>query len=123
VPNGITSEIELAWRRPRSVRKSCSSSAVSLGAGGHLNDLGKAEDERVAFVDQDDVDVAAEFLGEDRRQLEAAKAGAKDDYASGHERMISRCYWPRGAGFDRYSFDADSLLIGVTLSGSILTIR
>ncbi|HEY1669284.1 MAG TPA: hypothetical protein VGG54_26620 [Trebonia sp.] len=36
-PSGITSEISLASRRPRSTRKSCSISAVSLGAGGHLN--------------------------------------------------------------------------------------
>ena len=32
-----TSAISTASRRPRSRRKSCSSSAVSLGAGGHLN--------------------------------------------------------------------------------------
>ena len=32
-------------------------------------------------------------------------------------------YCPLGAGFDRYAFDAASSLIGVTLSGSILTIR
>jgi hypothetical protein len=29
----------------------------------------------------------------------------------------------RGAGFDRYAFEAASSLIGVTLSGSIRTIR
>src|SRR5215467_2789718 len=89
----------------------------------HHVELREAEDERVAFVDEDDVDIFAEFLGKSRRQLEAAKAGPQDDYAHRHDRMISRRYCPRGAGFDRYSFDAASLLIGVTLSGSILTIR
>src|SRR5262245_40012023 len=32
-------------------------------------------------------------------------------------------YWPRGAGLDKYSFDWASLLSGVTLSGSMRTIR
>ena len=32
-------------------------------------------------------------------------------------------YCPRGAGFDRYAFDAASSLSGVTLSGSMRTIR
>ena len=35
--NGMTSAISDRSRSPRSVRKSCISSAVSLGAGGHLN--------------------------------------------------------------------------------------
>ena len=35
--SGMTSEICERSRSPRSVRKSCISSAVSLGAGGHLN--------------------------------------------------------------------------------------
>src|SRR5437763_16346968 len=37
--------------------------------------------------------------------------------------FIALLYCPRGAGFDKYSFDAASPLIGVTLSGSIRTIR
>ena len=36
-PMGMTSEIRDRSLRPRAVRKSCTSSAVSLGAGGHLN--------------------------------------------------------------------------------------
>jgi len=36
-PSGITNEISLFSRRPRLLRKSCMSRAVSLGAGGHLN--------------------------------------------------------------------------------------
>ncbi len=36
-PIGMTSEIEERSRSPRCVRKSCIISAVSLGAGGHLN--------------------------------------------------------------------------------------
>jgi hypothetical protein len=35
--NGIARSISELSRSPRSVRKSCTSSAVSLGAGGHLN--------------------------------------------------------------------------------------
>src|SRR5258708_2496304 len=37
--------------------------------------------------------------------------------------FIALLYCPRVAGFDKYSFDAASPLIGVTLSGSIRTIR
>ena len=37
VPNGITNEIWQASRTPRATSASCSSSAHSLGAGGHLN--------------------------------------------------------------------------------------
>ena len=37
VPNGIASVISQSSRTPRSDRQSCSSSAASLGAGGHLN--------------------------------------------------------------------------------------
>ena len=37
-------------------------------------------------------------------------------------RLATR-YWPRGAGFDRYAFDAASSFSGVTLSGSMRTIR
>ena len=36
-PNGITSATSELSRKPRRNRKSCTSSAVSLGAGGHLN--------------------------------------------------------------------------------------
>ena len=36
-PMGIRRAISDESRSPRSVRKSCMSSAVSLGAGGHLN--------------------------------------------------------------------------------------
>jgi hypothetical protein len=36
-PSGITREISLRSRMPRRVRNSSTSSAVSLGAGGHLN--------------------------------------------------------------------------------------
>ena len=36
-PKSMTSEISLLSRSPRSTRWSCSNSAVSLGAGGHLN--------------------------------------------------------------------------------------
>ena len=36
-PSGITREISLASRSPRRVSRSCTSRAVSLGAGGHLN--------------------------------------------------------------------------------------
>ena len=35
--NGMTSATSERSRMPRSVRKSCTSRAVSLGAGGHLN--------------------------------------------------------------------------------------
>ena len=35
--SGMTRAISDRWRMPRSVRKSCISNAVSLGAGGHLN--------------------------------------------------------------------------------------
>ena len=36
-PSGITRAISERSRSPRSVRKSCTRRAVSLGAGGHLN--------------------------------------------------------------------------------------
>ena len=45
VPSGMTREISDRSRRPRSVRKSCSSSAVSLGAGGHLNGVDVTADD------------------------------------------------------------------------------
>ena len=35
--SGMTSAISERSRRPRPMRKSCINSAVSLGAGGHLN--------------------------------------------------------------------------------------
>jgi hypothetical protein len=47
----------------------------------HQIELGEAEDERVALVDQGDVDVFAESLREHGGQLEAAEAGAEDDDA------------------------------------------
>ena len=37
LPNGMTNEISQSSRTPRADRKSCRSSAHSLGAGGHLN--------------------------------------------------------------------------------------
>ena len=50
----------------------------------HHVELGEAEDERIALVDEDDVDRVAEGLGKNRRQLEAAEAGAQDDDACLH---------------------------------------
>jgi hypothetical protein len=50
----------------------------------HHVEFREAEDERVAFVDEDDVDVVAECIREDCRQLEAPEAGAEDDYSCFH---------------------------------------
>jgi len=43
----------------------------------HHVEFREAEDDRVALVGQDDVGRVAEILGEDRRQFEANKAGAR----------------------------------------------
>jgi len=68
----------------------------------------------------------------ERRQLESGKQqhAAKHLRGGGVQREVNdaepECDWlqfPRGAGFDRYAFDAASSLSGVTLSGSMRTIR
>ena len=65
-------------------------------AAEHDVELGEAEDESVGPVDQDDVDVVTELVGQPRRQLEAAEAGAQHEFA-----------WP--SAFSRRSAQATSV--------------
>ena len=50
----------------------------------HHVELREAEDERVALVDEHDVDGVAEGVRKNRRQLEAAEAGAEHHDTRGH---------------------------------------
>ena len=47
------------------------------GTPEHHVELGEAEHEPIGLVDQHDLDVVAELLGESRRQLQAAKPGTQ----------------------------------------------
>jgi len=49
----------------------------------HDVELGVAEDEGVAAVDERDVDVAGHFLGQPCGQLQSGEAGTEDQHA-GH---------------------------------------
>ena len=56
-------------------------------AAEHHLELREAEDERLGTVDEHDVDVVAELVGQARGQLETAEAGAQDD--DPHQRWFS----------------------------------
>ena len=60
-------------------------------ASEHHVELREAEDERVALVDEHDVDSVAERIGKNRRQLEAAEPRAEHDHARLHCLCPSWC--------------------------------
>jgi hypothetical protein len=62
----------------------------------HQIELREAEDERVALVDERDVDLVAHRLGQDRAELQPAEARAKDDDAFVHR--FSHYRVPLGCG-------------------------
>ena len=57
----------------------------------HHVELREAEDERVALVDEHDVDGVAEGIRKNRRQLEAAESRAEHDHACLHRPLPSVC--------------------------------
>ena len=50
----------------------------------HHVQLRETEDERVALVDESDLDVVAEILGEPGRELQAAEPGSEDQNSGRH---------------------------------------
>ncbi len=111
---GRGSPTEISLGRPTAlrgvVRKSCSSSAVSLGAGGHLNDFpAHADDSRSQFVPREDlaqgegsrdrVELVA-ALHQPRRRRHVVVGAERDHEHVGLERS-SVCNRPPGSSFDR----------------------
>ena len=87
--SGITNEISQASRTPRAVSASSSSSAHSLGAGGHLNGAPQTPIDRAALRERRDdlgqplgaghgVELVA-ALGEARRGVEVVVGAERDD--------------------------------------------
>src|SRR5262245_24833047 len=55
----------------------------------HDVELREAEDERIALVDEHDLDGVAERLGKNRRQLQATEAGAENNHSCRHGSVSS----------------------------------
>ena len=66
---------------------------VGFAFAEHHVELGEPEDEGVGLVDQGDVDVVAERLGEAAAELQTAEAGSQDQDA--HARRIATAFGDR----------------------------